>query len=72
MFKKIMCGLLAGLMFVPALVSCANNEEEQPKESGSVTVEPGDDVPTFREDSFGGEDFTFLIYGSTATDFVDA
>ena len=29
MFKKIMCGLLAGLMFVPALVSCANNEEEE-------------------------------------------
>jgi len=72
MFKKIMCGLLAGLMFVPALVSCANNEEEEPKESGSVTVEPGKDVPTFEEDAFGGEDFTFLIYGSNATDFVDA
>jgi len=73
MFKKIMCAALASLMFVPALVSCANNdEEEKPEETGSVTVEIGDEAPTFEEDSFGGEDFTFLIYGSTATDFVDA
>jgi len=73
MLKRIVCASLAALMFVPALVSCANNEEEKkPEESGSVTVEAGNDVPTFEEDTFNGEDFTFLIYGSYATDFVDA
>jgi len=71
MFKRIMCGLIAGLMFVPALVSCANNEEEKPDESGSVTVEPGDDVPTFEEASFGGKDFIILHYGSLGIDFTD-
>ena len=72
MNKKITCLILSAMMLAASLVSCADNSEPDPKEtSGSVVTETPADVPEFEDRDFDGEEFKFLIYGSTATDFTD-
>ncbi|MBQ7826675.1 MAG: hypothetical protein IJ386_00235 [Clostridia bacterium] len=72
-FKKIMCALLCGAMLTASFAACANNEDdENPKESVAITNEDGNTEHVFKEESYDGDEFKFLHYGNTATDFHDA
>jgi len=74
LFIRTVCMILAVLMSMSAMVSCANNDTDDiPETSGTEdgTTEVPDDVPEFKSADFGGEEFKFLIYGSYATDFID-
>ena len=72
MNKKLLSALLAALMLASSLVACADKEDTDKKETlGSAVSEAPADTPEFEDRDFDGEEFKFLIYGSTATDFTD-
>lgn len=70
--KKLLCLGLAATFVLSALVSCANNEEDQKKPDREPTSTDTDDrVIEFEEADFNQDEFKFLHYGDSATDFHD-
>lgn len=71
--KKLLCMGLAATFILSAFASCANNEEDDPKQTqdGTINSEDPGDTPVFEEEDWDEEEFKFLWYGSTATDFHD-
>lgn len=71
--KKLISVGLAAMFVVSAFASCADNNEDQPKETrstGAVTDVDGN-VPVFEDRDFDEAEFKFLIYDESATDYLD-
>ena len=70
--RKLLCMGLAATFIMSALVSCANNEDEEKKPDNQPAVTDSDDRNiVFEEADFNEAEFKFLHYGDTATDFHD-
>lgn len=70
--KKLLCTFLAATFILSAMASCANNEEEQPKVTQKRPTNSDDPAEkVFEEADFNEDEFKFLHYGDTATDFHD-
>lgn len=71
--KKLLSISLAAASVLSVLASCANDREEESGETahGTNVTESGSPSPDFVDADYGKEEFKFLHYGDTATDFHD-
>ena len=71
-FTRVIAMLLCLIMVGAALASCSDtNTDKKKKVTGAVKDETENDVPTFADMSFNGDQFIILSAQDEATDFTD-
>jgi len=72
LFRRLTAGMIAALMVVSMLASCADNENEKKQVvDPAESKETKSDTPTFVEEDYNGATFTIVAYDESATDFID-